>query len=104
MHAEKNYPIRKIPSDLDIGLPDSMEDSAYLEMLGAHLPRLLDAIEPDLVFFNAGVGNFQVAIPGFGTVTGPFKITALQYDGPHDGEVKISLSLASAGALTFAGL
>jgi len=55
-------------------------------------------------FFNAGVGNFQVAIPGFGTVTGPFKITALQYDGPYDGEVKISLSLASAGALAFASL
>ena len=55
MHAEKNYPIRKIPSDLDIGLPDSMGDAAYLGMLGAHLPRLLDAIEPDLVFFNAGV-------------------------------------------------
>ena len=28
MHAEKNYPVRKIPSDLDIGLPDSMEDDA----------------------------------------------------------------------------
>ncbi len=53
-------------------------------------------------FFNAGVGNFQIAIPSFGSVTGPFKITALQYDGPYDGEVKISLSLASAGALTFA--
>jgi acetoin utilization deacetylase AcuC-like enzyme len=55
MHAEKNYPVRKIPSDLDIGLPDSMEDDAYLEALRAHLPRLLDAIKPDLVFFNAGV-------------------------------------------------
>jgi acetoin utilization deacetylase AcuC-like enzyme len=55
MHAEKNYPVRKIPSDLDIGLPDAMEDDAYLEVLRAHLPRLLDAIEPDLVFFNAGV-------------------------------------------------
>jgi acetoin utilization deacetylase AcuC-like enzyme len=55
MHAEKNYPVRKIPSDLDIGLPDGMEDGAYLEVLQAHLPRLLDAIEPDLVFFNAGV-------------------------------------------------
>jgi acetoin utilization deacetylase AcuC-like enzyme len=32
-----------------------MEDGAYLEVLRAHLPRLLDAIEPDLVFFNAGV-------------------------------------------------
>jgi acetoin utilization deacetylase AcuC-like enzyme len=55
MHAEKNYPVRKIPSDLDIGLPDSLEDDAYLEALRAHLPRLLDAVEPDLVFFNAGV-------------------------------------------------
>ncbi|WP_262031254.1 histone deacetylase [Microvirga sp. Mcv34] len=55
MHAEKNYPVRKIPSDLDVGLPDALEDEAYLEVLQAHLPRLLDAIEPDLVFFNAGV-------------------------------------------------
>jgi len=55
MHAEKNYPVRKIPSDLDIGLPDHMEDDAYLDVLQAHLPRLLDAIEPELVFLNAGV-------------------------------------------------
>jgi TP901-1 family phage major tail protein len=53
-------------------------------------------------FFNAAIGNYQIVIPGFGTVTGPFKITALQYDGPYDGEVKIALSLASAGALSFA--
>jgi acetoin utilization deacetylase AcuC-like enzyme len=55
MHAEKNYPVRKIPSDLDIDLPDHMEDDAYLEVLRSHLPRLLDALEPELVFLNAGV-------------------------------------------------
>jgi acetoin utilization deacetylase AcuC-like enzyme len=55
MHAEKNYPVRKIPSDLDIGLPDHMEDGDYLDLLQSHLPRLLDALEPDLVFLNAGV-------------------------------------------------
>ena len=54
-------------------------------------------------FFNQTLPNFQIAIPNFGTVTGPFKITSLQYDGPYDGEVKISLSLASAGALAFTG-
>jgi len=53
-------------------------------------------------FFANAITNFQVVIPSFGIVTGPFRITALQYDGPHDGEVKISLSLASAGALAFA--
>ncbi len=55
MHAEKNYPVRKIPSDLDIGLPDGVEDEAYLALLAGHLPRLLDSLAPDLVFYNAGV-------------------------------------------------
>lgn len=54
-------------------------------------------------FFNQTLPNFQVVIPNFGTMQGPFKITSLQYDGPYDGEVKISLSMASAGALTFTG-
>jgi TP901-1 family phage major tail protein len=54
-------------------------------------------------FFNQTLPTFQIVIPSFGTVTGPFKIVSLQYDGPYDGEVKISLSLASAGALTFTG-
>jgi TP901-1 family phage major tail protein len=52
-------------------------------------------------FFNQTGPNFQVVIPNFGTVTGPFQIASLQYEGPYDGEVKLSLSLASAGALTF---
>jgi acetoin utilization deacetylase AcuC-like enzyme len=55
MHAEKNYPVRKIPSDLDVGLPDHMEDAAYLDALRQHIPHLLEMIEPDLVFYNAGV-------------------------------------------------
>jgi TP901-1 family phage major tail protein len=52
-------------------------------------------------FFGQTLKDFQIVIPSFGTVAGPFKITALQYDGPYDGELKASLSLASAGALTF---
>jgi acetoin utilization deacetylase AcuC-like enzyme len=55
VHAEKNYPVRKIPGDLDIGLDDGMEDAAYLEVVRAQVPRLLDALAPDLVFYNAGV-------------------------------------------------
>ena len=52
-------------------------------------------------FFNQTTSNFQVVIPNFGTVTGPFQIASLQYQGPYDGEAKLSLSLASAGALAF---
>lgn len=55
MHGEKNYPVRKAASDLDVPLPDGMADGAYLEMLGKLLPGL-SALRPwDLVFFNAGV-------------------------------------------------
>ena len=53
-------------------------------------------------FFNQTLGNWQIVIPSFGTVSGPFQITALHYDGPYDGELKLSLTLASAGALSFA--
>jgi acetoin utilization deacetylase AcuC-like enzyme len=55
MHAEKNYPARKIPGNLDIGLTDGITDIEYLQLLQARLPTLLDALDPDLVFYNAGV-------------------------------------------------
>jgi TP901-1 family phage major tail protein len=55
-------------------------------------------------FFAGNAPNWQVVIPGFGTVQGAFRITSLQYDGPYDGEVKISLSLASAGSLSFTSI
>ena len=54
-------------------------------------------------FFNQTLCNWQIVIPSFGTVAGPFKLASLQYDGPYDGELKITLSLASAGALSFTG-
>jgi acetoin utilization deacetylase AcuC-like enzyme len=55
MHGEKNYPVRKVASNLDIGLPDGMEDSAYLDMLREVLPKLSSLRRWDLVFYNAGV-------------------------------------------------
>lgn len=55
IHGEKNYPVRKARSDLDLALPDGTGDAAYLAALAAHLPGLLDALRPALVFYNAGV-------------------------------------------------
>lgn len=55
-------------------------------------------------FFDQSLNMWQIVIPDFGTVAGPFKLTQLQYEGPYDGEMKISLSLASAGALAFTAL
>ena len=54
MHGEKNYPLRKEQSNLDIGLPDGTDDQAYLKILSNTLPRLLDSVEPDFMFYLAG--------------------------------------------------
>ena len=40
-------------------------------------------------------------LPDFGTVEGPFQITALEYTGSHDGEATFDVALESAGALSF---
>ena len=55
MHAAKNFPVRKAVSTRDVELPDSMDDAAYLAILTAELPALLDVHRPDLVFYQAGV-------------------------------------------------
>ena len=54
MHGEKNFPHRKVASDLDVGLPDATEDELYLETLAARLPQVF-AFEPQLVLYQAGV-------------------------------------------------
>ena len=53
------------------------------------------------VFFDGEMPRFQVVIPGFGTVEGPFQISGLEYAGSYNGEATYELSLASAGALRF---
>ncbi len=55
VHAEKNFPVRKARSDLDVALPDDCEDEAYLAAISDHLPSILDHLEPDLVLYQAGV-------------------------------------------------
>lgn len=55
------------------------------------------------VFFDGEMPDFQVIIPGFGTVEGPFQLSGLEYSGNHNGEATYELTLASAGALSFVG-
>lgn len=56
------------------------------------------------IFFDNEVPNFQVIVPDFGVVEGPFMITSIEYAGSHNGEASYELSMASAGELTFTAL
>ncbi len=59
IHCEKNFPVRKMKSDLDVGLPLGMTDQDYLDTVFETLEQLLDLVQPDLVFYDAGVDIFQ---------------------------------------------
>lgn len=56
------------------------------------------------IFFDGVIRNWQVIVPDFGTVTGPFQLSSLEYRGDHAGEVTFYLSLESAGQLAFTAL
>lgn len=53
------------------------------------------------IFFSGELPAFQVVIPDFGIVEGPFQITSIEYSGQYDGEATYELSMASAGAISF---
>ena len=53
------------------------------------------------LFFDGETPDFQVIIPDFGTVEGPFQLASIEYAGSHNGEATYELSMSSAGELTF---
>jgi acetoin utilization deacetylase AcuC-like enzyme len=55
IHAERNFPARKVQGWRDVGLPDGTDDSRYLEALSAALPGLFADSRPELVLVQAGV-------------------------------------------------
>lgn len=58
LHGEKNYPFRKQTSSLDLALPDGTDDTAYLDVLQTYVPAILQAFQPELVWYQAGVDPF----------------------------------------------
>jgi TP901-1 family phage major tail protein len=52
-------------------------------------------------FFDGSIVDYQIVIPSFGTVQGPFQITNLEFAGEHNGEVTYDMAFESAGEMTF---
>ncbi len=72
MHGEKNYPFKKEISDLDVPLENGINDAAYLNLLYKHVPKLIEEVQPDFIFYLSGVdiletdklGKLSVSIDG----------------------------------------
>jgi TP901-1 family phage major tail protein len=52
-------------------------------------------------FFEQAAKTWRLIVPDFGTLEGPFLVSALEYAGDHEGEATFAISLASAGEVTF---
>ncbi len=59
MHGAQNFPFRKEVSDLDVPLDDGTTDEHYLGLLRLHLPKVLNAHQPDFVFYLAGADPYE---------------------------------------------
>ncbi|WP_158860321.1 histone deacetylase family protein [Lunatibacter salilacus] len=55
MHGASNYPLLKEKSDLDVPLPDGIQDREYLDLLDENLIPLVDRVKPDFIIFQSGV-------------------------------------------------
>ncbi|MEM8973536.1 MAG: histone deacetylase [Pseudomonadota bacterium] len=53
VHGEKNFPFRKMPSDLDIGLSDDTTDQAYLTAVERALAAVI-RFQPDILLYLSG--------------------------------------------------
>ena len=63
MHQEMNYPMPKQRSTLDVGLPNGIEDAAYLELEERALARVW-AFEPEIVLYQAGADPYREDLLG----------------------------------------
>lgn len=72
IHCQKNFPVRKQRSDLDVGLDRHLDDDAYLEVVHETLEKALSLSRPELVLYDAGVdihaddplGHLNVSLEG----------------------------------------
>lgn len=59
IHQESAFPHPKIPSDLDVGLPDATTEDQYLAHLDAALDTIRARFSPEVIVYVAGVDPFQ---------------------------------------------
>lgn len=60
MHEEKNYPIKKEKSSLDIALETACDDETYLELLEKSLEKIQKSFQPDIIFYLGGVDTYRL--------------------------------------------
>lgn len=77
--------------------------SARITGSGVFKDEASDALIRGYVF-DGTIRSWQIVVPNFGVIEGPFQISTLEFTGKHDGEVAFDLTLESAGQLAFTAI
>ena len=59
MHGARNYPVKKVASDLDVELQDGCDDATYLAALEQHLPQIIKRFQPQAMIYLAGADPYE---------------------------------------------
>ena len=99
LHGEKNYPYKKIPSTIDIGLENGTEDAEYLSKLRSALAIALE-FNPDFIFYQMGVDPLKEDVLGNLNLTfsGLMERDRMVLSAAHEREIPISLALGGGYA------
>jgi acetoin utilization deacetylase AcuC-like enzyme len=54
-HGKTNYPFKKEISDLDIAFEDHTADDEFLSTIQKIIPKIIEQVKPDFIFYLAGV-------------------------------------------------
>jgi acetoin utilization deacetylase AcuC-like enzyme len=100
IHQENNYPYPKPPSNIDVDLPDGVDDHDYLAILEKNLHRAFDEFGPDIIFYVAGadpyredqLGGLALSLDGLG------RRDAMVFDYARRHRVPVVITLAGGYA------
>ncbi|MGI9379980.1 MAG: histone deacetylase family protein, partial [Methyloligellaceae bacterium] len=94
VHGEKNFPFRKYPADLDVGLPDATEDADYLRAVEKALDHVWE-FEPDIILYQAGVDPLEEDRLGRLSLTldGLMSRDRLVLQSAKDRDIPVSMSI-----------
>ena len=59
IHGEKNFPLMKERSDLDIALPDNTDDETYMQALEAGLQQAIDSSHAEMAIYVSGADIYH---------------------------------------------
>lgn len=100
IHQENNYPYPKPPSNIDVDLPDGVDDHDYLAILEKNLHRAFEEFNPALIFYVAGADPYcEDQLGGLAlSLNGLAGRDAMVFDYARRHRVPIAITLAGGYA------